>query len=246
MASDDQQFRRIIDHAQDYAIFTLSPEAVITTWSRGAERIFQYSAGEAVGQNASMIFTPEDQTLGEHERELAIAATEGRAEDERWHVRRDGSRLWASGILNGIRNEVGVIDGFLKIVRDKTNDKRLQESLRASEEQFARVFLANPAAIAIERRDTQAFVLANETFFALIGHWRAETMGRSGEMLGIWADPKQRRDALARLDTAAGPSNAELDIRTKSGEIRRCAAALVTTELNGNECLVMTLVQLES
>jgi PAS domain S-box-containing protein len=130
MASDDQQFRRIIDHAQDYAIFTLSPEAVITTWSRGAERIFQYSAGEAVGQNASMIFTPEDQTLGEHERELAIAATEGRAEDERWHVRRDGSRLWASGILNGIRNEVGVIDGFLKIVRDKTNDKRLQESRR--------------------------------------------------------------------------------------------------------------------
>ena len=246
MAADDQLFRRIIDEALDYAIFSTDPDAVITTWSKGAERIFRQPAEEAVGQNARVIFTPEDQVAGEDDREIAIAATEGRAEDDRWHLRADGSRFWASGVLTAIRGEGGVIDGFVKIVRDKTDERRMQEALRASEEQFARVFLGNPAAMAIERRDTEAFVLANDAFFRLTGHWRAETMGRSGTSLKLWADPKQRREALAKLDSPERADNLTIDVRAKSGDVRRCALAMATTQLNSHDCIVMTLVEQES
>lgn len=239
--TNPERYRAMVESAIDFAIFSLDPAGTITTWNTGAERMFGFSRTEAVGRPGSMIFTAED--LAEHapSRELSIAATENRARDDRWHVRRDSSRFWASGLMMPLRDESGIITGFVKVVEDRTSEKRLEESLRHSEEQFARVFLRNAAAIAVELRANGRFVLANEEFFALTGFWRAEAMGRSGDDLHIWADPGQRSAALGEI-TRSGRATSRIDIIAKSGERRPCVAAFQSTLLDEEECLVVTYV----
>ena len=113
----------ILDSAADYAIFTMDAERRITIWNSGARNLFGWEAAEVVGRDASMIFTPEDRDAGIPESEIGKARTHGRAENERWHVRRDGSRFWASGLLMPLRDR----DGFLKIIRDRTSHRRAEE-----------------------------------------------------------------------------------------------------------------------
>ncbi len=238
---DPEHYRAMVESAIDFAIFSLDPAGAITTWNSGAERLFRFSRSEAIGQPASMIFTPEDQAEGAPARELSIAATENRARDDRWHVRADSSRFWASGLLMPMRNESRIITGFVKVVEDRTSEKRLEESLRHSEEQFARVFLRNAAAIAVELRANGRFVLANEEFFALTGFWRAEAMGRSGDDLRLWADPGQRSSVLAET-ARSGRATSRIDLVAKSGERRPCVAAVQATMLDEEECLVVTYV----
>ncbi len=220
-------------------------EGMIVTWSLGAERTFLFTEQEVLGEPAAMIFTAEDRALGEYEREMTIAAREGRAGDDRWHVRKDGSRFWASGVLTSMRDASGTVDGFVKVVRDKTDERRLMESLRISEEQFARLFLANPAAIALEHRDTGAIVMANESFLKLVGLWRADVMGRSGDSLRLWADPAQRRAALDTLDKGVSGETTRLDLRTKKGDVLACACALSLTQSDGKDCVLMTFIPIE-
>jgi PAS domain S-box-containing protein len=95
----EERFRLLLDNVKEYAIFFLDTEARVVRWSAGAESILGYQEAEILGQHSSIIFTLEDLERGEDKKELHSAATEGRAEDERWHVRKDGSRFWASGFV---------------------------------------------------------------------------------------------------------------------------------------------------
>jgi PAS domain S-box-containing protein len=96
---DDELFRLIVESAHEYAIFATDLDGLVTTWNAGAERLLGYSEGEALGQHARLIFTPEDRERGVPEREMRAALEAGRAEDMRWHLRRDGGRFWADGYL---------------------------------------------------------------------------------------------------------------------------------------------------
>jgi PAS domain S-box-containing protein len=120
-------YRKSIEEVKDYAIFMTDVKGFIISWNTGAERILGYSEAEILGHNASLFFTPEDLAGGEHEKELERAATEGRAEDERWHQRRDGTRFWASGVVTPVRDDKGALLGFTKVMRDMTERKRLEE-----------------------------------------------------------------------------------------------------------------------
>src|ERR1044072_5358303 len=90
-------YRKAIEDIRDYAIFMVNPDGIVTNWNAGAQHILGYTEAEIVGKDASKFFTTEDRARGIPVKELATAAMLGRAEDERWHVRRDGSRFWASG-----------------------------------------------------------------------------------------------------------------------------------------------------
>ena len=120
-------YRKSIEEVKDYAIFMTDAGNLVVRWNLGAERILGYAGAEITGQSASRFFTPEDLARGEDEKELAKAAAEGRAEDERWHVRRDGTRFWASGVVTPVRGEGGEIVGFTKVMRDMTERRRLEE-----------------------------------------------------------------------------------------------------------------------
>src|ERR1044071_7524918 len=96
-------------------------------WNVGAEHILGYTAEKILGTNLSKFFTAEDRTKDVPHKELVTAAKEGRAEDERWHVRRNGTRFWASGVVTPVHDDDGRLIGFTKVMRDMTERNRLAE-----------------------------------------------------------------------------------------------------------------------
>lgn len=136
---DSELLRLIFESASDFAIYTTDPNGMTTSWNPGAERLLGYTAEEIMGRSADVIFPPEEggPAAGAEERRIAIA--QGRAEDERWQMRKDGSRFWASGLLMPLAERDM---GFVKILRDRTPQRRTEQQLEKSEELF-RVLATN-------------------------------------------------------------------------------------------------------
>ena len=132
----------ILESATDYAIITTDLKGDITFWNSGAEKVLGWSELEVMGQPASLIYTPEDRTAGVPQMEMGGALTHGRALDERWHLRKDETRFWASGELLVLRDGNSV-EGFVKILRDRTAERLAADELEASR---ARLDLATEAA----------------------------------------------------------------------------------------------------
>jgi len=123
----------VLESATDYAIFTTDPNGIVTSWNPGAEHLLGWRDDEIVGHSGDVIFLPEEGQGRAAEEERRLALLHGRAEDERWQQRKDGSRLWASGLLMPLADrEVG----FVKILRDRTEQHRAEELLRENEERF--------------------------------------------------------------------------------------------------------------
>lgn len=95
----DSFFHQIVNSLEDYAIFTTDKEGTISSWNPGAESIFGYSGEDIIGQNAAIFFIPEDRKKKAPEKVLNTALRDGQAKDEKWHLRKDGSRFWASGFV---------------------------------------------------------------------------------------------------------------------------------------------------
>jgi len=123
----DDIYGKAIEDIRDYAIFMTDADGIVTNWNVGARHILGYTEEEIVGKDASKFFTPEDRAKDVPRKEMSTAATLGRAEDERWHMRRDGSRFWASGVVTPVRNGSGELIGFSKVMRDMTERNRLTE-----------------------------------------------------------------------------------------------------------------------
>jgi PAS domain S-box-containing protein len=120
-------YRKSVEDVKDYAIFMTDPAGLVMNWNLGAQHILGFEEWEIVGKSATKFFTAEDRAKDVPQKELALAETEGRAEDERWHVRRDGSRFWASGVVTPVRDDEGKLIGFTKVMRDMTERNRLTE-----------------------------------------------------------------------------------------------------------------------
>ena len=124
-----REYMRIAaETTKDYAILTVDEDGLITKWNRGAERIFGYEEKEVIGKPFSMIFTPEDRAAGAPEEELEGARKEGRSQDDRWHLRKDGSTFFCSGVVTRMDGKTG---GFAKIARDMTESQAQQASREA-------------------------------------------------------------------------------------------------------------------
>ena len=140
----DRYYRLLVEQLRDYAVLLLDPAGRIVGWNEGARLIFGYTAGQAQGLAAEVIFTPEDRDRRVPEQELATALRDGRADDERWHVRRDGSLFFASGVVLPLRDESGgELLGFTKVLRDLT-ERKLAEQRLATEVAVARVLAEQP------------------------------------------------------------------------------------------------------
>lgn len=125
----DERMRIVIESAKDYAIFTLDTQRTVKSWTSGAEAMFGYSSSEIIGQSADILFIPEDRAKGDPELESRMARDEGRAGNERWHLRKDGAVFYGSGSVMPLRDRNETLLGYVKIIRDLTESKRTQEEL---------------------------------------------------------------------------------------------------------------------
>ena len=126
----------IVRSATDFAIVTSSPDGVISSWSPGAEKVMGWSAAEAVGRSVALFFTPEDVSNDRPATEMACARDQGSATDERFHIRKGGERFWAQGEMQPLR-EGGEIVGYVKILRDRTEQHAMQRRLVAAQAEAA-------------------------------------------------------------------------------------------------------------
>ena len=133
LRQSEEQFRLLVESVKDYAIFMLDPEGRVLTWNAGAAAINGYAAAEVLHRHFSMFFTPEDVAAGRPAQELETARREGRAENEGWRVRRDGSLFWASAVVTPMLAPDGTLRGFAKVTRDLSQQRRLLELEHASQ-----------------------------------------------------------------------------------------------------------------
>ncbi len=131
LRSSETLQRLIVDSATDYAIITTDLAGRITSWSAGAESVLGWARDEALGQSIGLVFTAEDREADVPARELQTALATGSATDERWHGRKDGTRFFASGRAQPMRDATGAAIGFLKIMRDRTAERQAEEAMRA-------------------------------------------------------------------------------------------------------------------
>jgi PAS domain S-box-containing protein len=130
LRASEARYRQIVEGAEDFAIVSLDPGGVITGWSSGARQLLGFTPQEALGHAGGLFFTPEDRANRVPEQEMARAAAEGRALNERWHVRKDGTRFWGSGLTMPLAEGDG---GYVKIFRDRTAEHDAEAALRESE-----------------------------------------------------------------------------------------------------------------
>jgi PAS domain S-box-containing protein len=173
LLDSERRFRVLVDGVIDYAIYMLDPSGVIVNWNTGAERLKGYSADEIVGQHFSRFYTAEDRAKGMPARVLDIAAREGRYEAEGWRVRKDGSRFWASVVVDAIRDKEGALEGFAKVTRDITERQAAQDALRDSERQFRRL-VAGVTDYAFIMLDPNGIVVSWNAGAQRIKHYVAE------------------------------------------------------------------------
>jgi PAS domain S-box-containing protein len=135
--SGERQFRLLVQSVVDYAIFMLDPTGVIRSWNAGAARMKGYAADEIIGRHFSSFYTEEDRAAGTPQRALATALSEGKFEAEGWRLRKDGTRFWASVVIDPIRDETGALRGFAKVTRDITERRKAQQALDEAREALA-------------------------------------------------------------------------------------------------------------
>ncbi|WZP00419.1 response regulator [Isosphaeraceae bacterium EP7] len=125
-----ERLRLTMESVREYAIFTMDMAGVVDSWNTGAELVFGYSKDQIIGQDGRILWTPEDRAVGAPDWEMATAVADGQAQDERWHLKRDGGRFFASGILTIVRDHAGRPMGYTKVARDVTARKLADEALR--------------------------------------------------------------------------------------------------------------------
>ncbi|AEG91512.1 PAS domain S-box protein [Ramlibacter tataouinensis] len=206
LRASEERLRLIVENARDFAIFSLDPERRVTAWNSGAQRLLGYSEEEVLGRSGDVIFTEGDRAAGAAEAEARKALAEGRAEDERPHRRKDGSTFWASGVAMRMDDAAGTAVGFVKILRDQTEQREAREALVRSQGELVRALEDNLRA----RRELEAADAAKDRFLAVLSH----------ELRNPLASISSASEMLAAPDTSGD------DLRRAADVVRRQADAM--------------------
>jgi PAS domain S-box-containing protein len=199
LRESEERFRLFVDSVRDYAFILLDLDGRVTSWNSGAEKVLGYTAQEIIGLGGAKIFTPEDLEQGEEARERRTALLHGRAEDERWHVRKNGTRFWSSGVLTAVQDEHGNVRGFAKVLRDITERREAEELLAAQTEQLIRSNTELQQFAYVTSHDLQEPLRTVSTFTELLRRQYSERVGpEAEEYLGFVTGAVTRMNALIR------------------------------------------------
>jgi PAS domain S-box-containing protein len=160
LRQSEERYRMLVDAVRDYAIFMLDPDGFVVTWNSGAERLKGYQAQEIIGKHFSAFYPPERAAEGFPARELEIARTEGRFEEENWLVRKDGAMFWANVVLTAVYDKNGILQGFSKVTRDVTERRKLELAAQQLTRELNALEELNAAnrALAEKNQEIEAFV----------------------------------------------------------------------------------------
>jgi PAS domain S-box-containing protein len=156
----EQWLRMLIDSAEDYAIFSIDLDRKITTWNKGAENLFGYVTDEILGEDFAIIFTPEDRADAAPEEEVGRALRDNYSPDQRWHVRKDGSRFFVHGSVRPLRDREGHVHGLLKVAHDVTQQKKAEEL----ESRFRAFFQSAPGMMVVLRPEDYRIEAASDAY----------------------------------------------------------------------------------
>ncbi|SKA39480.1 PAS domain S-box-containing protein [Enhydrobacter aerosaccus] len=208
--ASSELLRLVFESAKDYAIFSLDPEGRVTSWNPGAERLLGYAAREIKGHSADVIFVPEERAAGAAEEERRRALSDGRAEDERWQQRKDGSRFWASGLMMPLADRRL---GFVKILRDRTDQHRAEEQLREAEQRFRLLATNVPQLVFLARADGSR-TWPSPQWIDFTG-MSAEASAGFGWLEAV--HPDDRAHTLAAWETARAAGEYQAEHRVRRG-----------------------------
>ncbi len=205
-ALEGELFRLLVENVKDYAIFVIDPQGRVESWNPGAERLLGYREEEMVGQSISVFFTPEDIERGFPQREMQQALEQGRGNDDRWHVRKDGSRFWCGGTMTPLWDVDHKLRGFAKIMRDRTEWKVTEEARQGSEARQAAILATALDAIITIDHEGRA-VEFNPAAERMFGYAKDDVRGRD---IGDLIVPPGLREVHQRgmahyLATGEGP-----------------------------------------
>ena len=172
LRQSEERFRLLVENVEDYAIFMLTPDGLVASWSRGAERIKGYAAADILGQHFSRFYPPEAIAQGRPEWELRAAAEHGHVEDEGWRIRKNGERFWANVVITALYSQDGTLRGFTKITRDMTSRRKMEE---------------------LEKADRQ-----KDEFLAMLAHELRNPLAPIRSALHVMAQPSATRPQVAR------------------------------------------------
>ncbi|VWX63227.1 Protein-glutamate methylesterase [Burkholderiales bacterium 8X] len=211
LRASEERLRLVIENARDYAIFSSDIGRRVTSWNPGAERLLGYTEAEVLGKSGDVIFTEEDRIAGAPQAEAEVAMTKERAADERFHVRKDGSRFWGSGVLMRMHDSTGGAVGFVKILRDETAARAAQAALEQSQAELLLALNQNEQA----RLELEAADVAKDRFIAVLSHELrnplASVSSAAGLLTGADASPPERAHAAQIVQRQARTMKALVD-----------------------------------
>ena len=211
----------MVSQIEEYAVFMIAAEGYNLSWNPGVERVLGYTEDEFVGQPIQRIFTPEDVREGIPRGELEYARTHGRASDDRWMLRKNGTRFWASGITSALRDRNGQLLGYGKILRDLTAERELQDRLAESEERLRSALAA--ARVATWRWDLRTEKDTIDAGLARLLELGNEDVTVTLEQFFARVHPEDRdrtRAAFERAVATAGGLDVEFRVVRADGSVR--------------------------
>jgi diguanylate cyclase (GGDEF)-like protein/PAS domain S-box-containing protein len=214
LRESEEGFRLLIDGVKDYAIVSLDPFGLITSWNTGAERISGYRSDEILGKHFSLFYPNEEVDLGKPDHALKMAGQDGRYEEECWHVHKNGSKFWANIIITALHDEHGKVRGYSKVTRDISDRRRSEESMRKlsmSVEQATDLIVLTDPAGNIE--------YINKAVEEITGYARNELIGKNRD---LWRSGEYDEKFFADMKEtllSGKPFQAIFTNRKKDGEL---------------------------
>jgi PAS domain S-box-containing protein len=236
LRQSEERMRLIVDSATDYGILTLDTGGAIMSWNTGAEQLFGYAANEIIGQNFKVLFPPEDIAKGVPQQELAKALETGRAEEDRWLLRKNGEKRFVSGICRAIRDDFGNVHGLIKVTRDITERREGEERLR-NEKEFTDAIVQSLPGIFYVFDQKGKFIYWNRTL-EQVTHCSG---GEIAEMSIRNLIAEEQRELIQRRIEELfqrGQGTAEADLVRKDGSRVPYFFTGSRVELGGQICLV--------
>ncbi|HEU5126052.1 MAG TPA: CHASE domain-containing protein [Verrucomicrobiae bacterium] len=215
LRQSETRLRLILENVRDHAIFSMDLNGIVTSWNSGAERLFGFTDTEAVGKSGAVIFTPEDRDSHAPEEEMRLALENGFSGDDRWHQRKDGSRLFVSGVVRPMDDEFGNRVGFIKVARDITDRLMAQEQIR-KEKEFSETIINSLPGVFYLFDEHGNWLRWNENLEKVTGY-SGEEMRK--HLPWDFVDPQDRPrvDAGLRQVMESGSSSLDAEIVTRDG-----------------------------